>query len=126
MVKLDHLSLPVSDWRRSRDWYVENFGFVVEFEAAEGGTWSSGVCAVQDDAGLTVFLDQTDQPILSGQASYTLQVSDVDALFERLGGNGVEFLSAPASQFWGYGAVLADPDGHRLHLWDQASMAANE
>jgi len=27
MVRLDHLSLPVADWRKSRDWYKEQLGF---------------------------------------------------------------------------------------------------
>jgi catechol 2,3-dioxygenase-like lactoylglutathione lyase family enzyme len=122
MAKLDHLSLPVSDWKISRDWYVAHLGFVVEFEAPEGGSRSAGVAAVQDDAGLTIFLDQTAEPIQSGQATYTFQVEDVDALFARLDAAGVRFLAAPGKQFWGYGAVLADPDGHVLHLWDETSM----
>ena len=125
MVKLDHLALPVSAWKKSRDWYVSNFGFRVEFDEAQGGSWGRGVCALQDDAGLTIFLDQADEPILSGQANYALQVDSVDRLFERLSTQGVTFISPPAKQFWGYGAVLADPDGHRLHLWDEVSMAAH-
>jgi catechol 2,3-dioxygenase-like lactoylglutathione lyase family enzyme len=125
LIKLDHLAIPVSDHAKSRDWYVGNFGFRVEFEDPAGGTWGRGVSAIQDDAGLTVFLDQTDEKVLSGQANYTLQVDSVDDLFARLRSLGVAFLSPPAKQFWGYGAVLADLDGHRLHLWDEASMAAH-
>ena len=30
MVKFDHMALPVSDLRRSRDWYVNKLGFKVE------------------------------------------------------------------------------------------------
>jgi catechol 2,3-dioxygenase-like lactoylglutathione lyase family enzyme len=126
MVKLDHLAIPVTDRLKSRDWYVRNFGFKVEFESPDGGTWGRGVCAIQDDAGLTVFLDETDQKVQSGQANYALQVDSVDSLFDRLRALGVAFISPPAKQFWGYGAILADPDGHRLHLWDEASMAAHE
>lgn len=122
MVKLDHVSLPVSDWRVSRDWYVGHLGFGVEFEAPAGGASGAGVVALQDDAGLTVFLNQTAEPIQSGQAAYTLQVDDVDAAFARLGAAGVRFITPPGKQFWGYGAVLADPDGHVLHLWDETSM----
>jgi predicted enzyme related to lactoylglutathione lyase len=125
MVKLDHLSLPVSDWRRSRDFYAAAFGFAVEFELAEGGARGLGVAALQDDAGLTVFVDQTDEPIQSGQATYALQVDDVESVVARLGGSAV-VVSAPGPQFWGYGAVVADPDGHLLNLWDEASMAANQ
>lgn len=122
MVKLDHLSLPVLDWRKSRDWYVAHLGFRVEFEIPEGGANGLGVAALQDDAGFTVFLDQARPPIQSGQATYALQVDDVDALHARLAHAGLRFASAPAKQFWGYGAVLADPDGHVLHLWDESSM----
>jgi catechol 2,3-dioxygenase-like lactoylglutathione lyase family enzyme len=122
MVKLDHLSLPVLDWRVSRDWYVGHLGFGVEFEIPDGGANGLGVAAVQDDAGLTVFLDQAEPPIQSGQATYALQVDDVDVLYERLRPAGLRFICAPAKQFWGYGAVLADPDGHLLHLWDETSM----
>ena len=125
MVKLDHLAIPVSDRIKSRDWYVGNFGFKVEFDAPDGGSWGCVVCAIQDDAGLTVFLDQTDEKIQSGQANYALQVDSVDALFERLRALGVAFIAPPAKHFFGYGAVLADPDGHRLQLWDEASMAAH-
>ena len=121
-MKLDHLALPVSDWTASRDWYVLNLGFTLEFEVARGGAAGLGVAALQDDAGFTVFLEQVDAPILSGQASVTLQVDDVDALFQRLSATGLTFPAAPGRQFWGYGAVLADPDGHRLHLYDETSM----
>ncbi|MGH6889878.1 MAG: VOC family protein [Rhizomicrobium sp.] len=121
-MKLDHLSLPVRDWRKSRDWYVETLGFTAEFEVPRGGRAGSGVAAIQDDSGLTVFLEQVAEPILSGQSSYTIQVDDVDETFERLSAIGLPFTAKPAKQFWGYGAVLADPDGHVLHLYDETSM----
>jgi catechol 2,3-dioxygenase-like lactoylglutathione lyase family enzyme len=98
MVKLDHLSLAVSDCGASRDWYVRHLDFSVEFEAPEGGPAGLGVVA--------------------------LQVDNVEALYDRLAAEGVAFLEPPSKLFWGYGAVLADPDGHRLHLYDEASMAA--
>ncbi|HEY1752112.1 MAG TPA: VOC family protein [Caulobacteraceae bacterium] len=124
MVKLDHLGYAVRDWRTSRDWYVDNLGFRVEFEIAEGGASGQGAVALQDDAGLTVFLNQTDGPIQSGQAGCTLQVDDVEALHAALSSRGVAFRTPPSKQYWGYGAVLADPDGHLLYLYDEASMAA--
>src|SRR5439155_1499288 len=50
MPRLDHLSLPVRDWRKSRDWYKDHLGFEVEFEIPERKT-----AAMRDDADLTVF-----------------------------------------------------------------------
>jgi catechol 2,3-dioxygenase-like lactoylglutathione lyase family enzyme len=121
MVKLDHLTIAVADWRASRDWYVVHLGFRPEFDVPSGGGHGLGVAAIQDDAGLTVFLEQFAPPILSGQSAYTLQVDDVDALSARLAAAGLTFIAAPGKQFWGYGAVLADPDGHVLHLYDPVS-----
>ncbi len=51
MVRLDHLSLPVGDWQKSRDWYRRHLGFEVEFEIPDRRT-----AAMRDDADLTVFL----------------------------------------------------------------------
>jgi catechol 2,3-dioxygenase-like lactoylglutathione lyase family enzyme len=124
MTKLDHLTIAVSDWMASRDWYVDQLGFTVEFEIPRGGAARLGVAALQDENGLTVFLEQFAGPILSGQGSCTIQVEDVDALFERLTAAGLVFVAPPGKQFWGYGAVLADPDGHLLHLYDEVSMRA--
>ena len=68
MVKLDHLTLAVRDWKASRGWHAGYLGFKVEFEVPQGG--GSGSCvAVEDDGGLTVFLEQFDEPILSGESS---------------------------------------------------------
>jgi len=51
MVRLDHLSLPVGDWQKSREWYRRHLGFEVEFEIPDRKT-----AAMRDDADLTVFL----------------------------------------------------------------------
>jgi catechol 2,3-dioxygenase-like lactoylglutathione lyase family enzyme len=122
---LDHLSIGVSDWKASRDWYVGLLGFTVEFEIPQGGACGLGVAAVQDEAGLTLFLEQSAGPILSGQGGYTLQVEDLHAEYERLSAAGAAFISPPGKHYWGYGAVLADPDGHLLYLYDPVSMAQN-
>ena len=105
----------------SRDWYVGQPDFKVEFEAPCGGSCGLGVVAIQDDAGFTVFLEQFDKTVLRGQSSCTIQIADVDTLFQRLNGS-VKVVAEPGQQFWGYGAVVADPDGHLLHVYDATSM----
>ena len=122
MPKLDHLGLAVRDWKASRDWYVCHLGFKPEFEAPQGGPIGEGLAAVQDDAGLTVFLAQTSQRIQSGQSTYAIQVDDVEAVFAKLSAAGLNFIAPPSKRFWGYGAELADPDGHLLYLYDETSM----
>ena len=116
MVRLDHLSLPVADWRKSRDWYKTHLGFEVEFEVADRQT-----AAMRDDADLTVFLYQNEVDTCPG-ISFTIQVDDVDAKHRELCGAGIAFVHPPMKVFWGYGAELCDPDGYRLRLWDEKTM----
>ena len=116
MVRLDHLSLPVADWRKSRDWYKDRLGFEVEFEIPERKT-----AAMRDDADLTIFLYQGEVAACPG-ISFTIQVDDVEAMHHKLRAAGIAFDHPPMKVFWGYGAELCDPDGYRLRLWDQTSM----
>jgi catechol 2,3-dioxygenase-like lactoylglutathione lyase family enzyme len=116
MPRLDHLSLPVRDWRKSRDWYKDRLGFEVEFEIPDRKT-----AAMRDDADLTIFLYEGEVVDCPG-ISFTVQVNDVEARHNMLVAAGLSFVHPPMKVFWGYGAELCDPDGYRLRLWDQKSM----
>jgi predicted enzyme related to lactoylglutathione lyase len=116
MPRLDHLSLPVRDWRKSRDWYQRHLGFELEFEIPERKT-----VAIHDDADLTMFLYEGEVAACPG-ISFTIQVDDVEAKYAALVAVGVSFVHPPMKVVWGYGAELHDPDGYRLMLWDQKSM----
>ena len=117
MVKFDHLNLPVTNYQASRDWYVNNFGFKVEFEVPERKT-----AAIQDDAGFTIFVYEPKDQLAGVKCSLTLQVEDVDSKHRELQSKGVAFVNPPGRYFWGYGAELRDPDGYQLLLWDEVSM----
>jgi catechol 2,3-dioxygenase-like lactoylglutathione lyase family enzyme len=122
MVKLDHVKIVVADWKKSRDWYVNNLGLVVEFEVPQGGGAALGVAALQDDSGMTLFLEQSAGPVSRCQCGLTFQVDDVERKHAELTARGISFLRAPQKLYWGYGAELTDPDGHLIHLWDEKSM----
>jgi len=116
MLRLDHLSLPVHDWQKSRDWYKNHLGFEIEFEIPGRKT-----AAMRDDADLTIFLYEGRVSDCPG-ISFTIQVDDVEAKHNALAGAGISFVHPPMRVFWGYGAELCDPDGYRLRLWDPKSM----
>ena len=117
MIKLDHLSICVADQQRSRDWYCTHFGFAVEFEVPQRNT-----VALQDDAGLTLFIVKDPERARHPSCGLTFQVDDVEATHRALAAAGVQFVSAPQKLYWGYGAELTDPDGYVIHLWDERSM----
>ena len=116
MMRLDHMSLPVSDWRRSRDWWRDVLGFKVEFEMPERSS-----AAMVDETDLTVFLEN-GEVISNATLGFTVQVDDVEARHAELVAAGIDFVHPPMKVFWGYGAALRDPDGYRLYLWDETSM----
>ena len=116
MPRLDHLSLPVRDCWKSRDWYKDHLGFEVEFDISDRKT-----AAMRDDADLTIFLYEGEVVDCPG-ISFTVQVDDVEARHNMLVVAGLSFVHPPMKVFWGYGAELRDPDGYRLRLWDQKSM----
>jgi catechol 2,3-dioxygenase-like lactoylglutathione lyase family enzyme len=117
MMKLDHLTIPVKDWKASRDWYTQVLGLKVEFEVADRNT-----VAVQDENDFTIFLEQARAPFGAGGLALTFQVAEVHASFEEILRRGGKFVHAPAKVFWGYGGELRDPDGNVVRLWDQKSM----
>lgn len=115
MVRLDHITIPVTRLARSSVWYTGNLGMKIEFEIPERKT-----VALQDDADLTLFLIETEQ--VAPLCILTFQVDNVDAKYVELSGRGVEFEKSPRKHFWGYGAELRDPDGYLIYLWDETSM----
>jgi predicted enzyme related to lactoylglutathione lyase len=117
MVKFDHMNMPVSDPIKSRDFYVQTFGFKVEFEVLERRT-----IALQDDAGFTIFLYPAAKPLDGAKCALTLQVENVDEVYKKLTREGVKFSNPPGKYFWGYGADLLDPDGYQVLLWDELTM----
>ena len=117
MAKLNHVSLRVRDWKVSRDWYVAYIGLVVEFEIPERKT-----AALQDAAGITLFVAETTDAHIEPSCGLFFEVDDVEEMYRRLVAGGLTFLSAPQKLFWGYGAELADPDGYRIGLWDERTM----
>ena len=78
MVKFNHMGLPVADCQASRDWYVQNFGFVVEFEDL-----ARRIIAIKDDADFTIFLTQPQGSLAGSRCSLTLQVDDVGGEVQR-------------------------------------------
>ena len=117
MSRFDHLTLPVADLERSRDWYMRCLGLRVEFEIVERRT-----VALQDEHDFTIFFQQVDNLVVSADVALYFQVDDVEGMHAKLGAAGVPFAHPPQRVAWGYGAELSDPDGYVIRLWDQRTM----
>ncbi len=116
-LKFDHLSIPVSDLVRSRDWYVATLGLQIEFEVPDRRT-----VALQDSEGFAIFPQETRSPVRPEGHALWFQVAGVDATFAAWSARGVTFNHGPRKSYWGYRVELADPDGYLVRLWDANSM----
>lgn len=116
MAGVSHMVLPVTDLQKSRDWYVEKLGFMVERE-------QEGVVGIKDSSGLIIFLRKSAGSLAGEKITLTIEVDNVDSKFQELESTGVKFVSPPKIQFWGYGAEVLDPDGYINHLWDKVTMS---
>ena len=116
MMKFDHLSLPVGNLDRSRDWYIATLGLKIEFEIPDRRTVS-----LQDGEGFAIFLQEKTGATANGVALW-FRVDDVDRAFAEWTARGVVFAHGPQKNFWGYGPELTDPDGYIVRLWDERTM----
>jgi len=116
MTRVSHIVLPVSDVQKSREWYVNKLDFTLEREHQDA-------VGIKDQSGLTIFLMKTTHPLAGQKITLTIQVGNVDTKHQELATLGVDFVSPPQRQFWGYGAEVLDPDGYMNHLWDEVTMA---
>ena len=117
MIRLDHLTIVVSNYVASRDWYVSNLGLHVEFENE-----SAGFGGLEDDGGVELILVQQPMSERPRDCALTFQCDSVHFKYEELTARGVPFVHEPKSVPWGYGAELLDPDGYRVLLWDKHTM----
>ena len=115
MARISHIVLPVSNVQKSREWYVNKLGFTLERERDEA-------VGIKDQSGLTIFLVKATDPLAGQKITLTIQVANVDSKHQELSTLGVNFVSAPKRQFWGYGAEVLDPDGYMNHVWDEVTM----
>ena len=117
MIKLDHLTIFVSDYVVSRDWYTSSFGLRVAFQNV-----AAGVAGLEDDAGVELILEQRAQSRRERDCVLTFQCDSVHEKYHELRARGIAFTHAPMSVNWGFGAELTDPDGHPIRLWDKLTM----
>lgn len=112
------IAIFVTDLERAVAFYRDQLGlpllrqgsFGAEF--LDGGTRLGVHPAVHADA----------KALVGRHTGITLQVDGLLALAERLHGHGVQFAAEPTRQDFGIMAMVADPDGNILALWEEAGL----
>jgi predicted enzyme related to lactoylglutathione lyase len=104
----------VSDLARATEFYRDNLGLPVTKQGSfgaeffEGGTRIGVHPAVHPDA----------KALVGRHTGITLYVSGLLHYCGELHERGVRFITEPTQQAWGVMAMVADPDGNVLALWE--------
>ncbi len=114
MMQRVYPQLRMTDWNRTRPFYVDGLGFVVDSEHRfEPGL---PVFARLTLDGLSLFLTEHRGDCEVGGAAYFV-VDDVDEFYRRIAGRGVSPDQPPVDKEWKRREMLVvDPDGNRLRF----------
>jgi catechol 2,3-dioxygenase-like lactoylglutathione lyase family enzyme len=125
---IHHVRLPIADVLRSRDWYMDVFGFgpMLAFEEEDRLV---GV-ALEHPCGVTLglHLEPERAVALSGFAALALCVGDLDTLRDwrdRLAAIGVEY-SPILEGHIGWSIEVRDPDGILVQLHTRGHPTADD
>ena len=113
MIKLGYVTLHVAQDRLPdvRDWYLENIGMIVAWQSRD-------FCMLQGQGGARLGLHSGEPLEHPERVQLHFEVSDVDAIYEDLAGQGVPFDSEPHDTLWGYRVVtMQDCAGHGVELY---------
>ena|SRR5437867_1981148 len=110
------VSVPVSDQARAKAFYVEALGLELERddESIPGMRWVQ-VAPRAGSTSLTLVTWFESMPPGSLRG-LVLTSDDLQADYDRLRANGVEFDGPPQRQPWATEAVFRDPDGNSIVL----------
>lgn len=116
----------VSDARQAIDWYAGVFGATRRGELVVNPDGTIGHAEIGIGDAVLMLAEASDLwpdvPVRAPESPATfshtlhLEVDDVDGITDRARGNGASVEREPTDQFYGRGAVIVDPFGHRWML----------
>jgi glyoxylase I family protein len=119
MVKgIEHTAIASPDPHKLARWYVEHLDFVVNYQSA--GSKTTFVKA--SDGSMIEIIEANSAPPAAldmkaaGLRHLAIAVTDFDAVYERLKGKGVSFLTEAEKKGGNSLVFFTDCDGNILHL----------
>jgi len=119
MVKgIEHTAIASPGPHKLARWYVEHLDFVINYQSA--GSKTTFVKA--SDGSMIEIIESNSAPPpapdmkAAGLRHLAIAVTDFDAVYERLKGKGVSFLTEPEKKGGNSLVFFTDCDGNILHL----------
>lgn len=103
--KIENLTIPVSNLKKSVDFYEKVVGLKKRSEWSNYATLNVGEMMLGLD------------PEPGAELQVYMRVADVDREYRELKEKGLQFLTEPKDQYWGgRTAMFKDPDGNKFIL----------
>jgi predicted enzyme related to lactoylglutathione lyase len=114
MPELYSVAIFVSDIERAKKFYRDDLELAVTREGSFGAELLDGSSHIS----LVPANHPEARPLVGRHTGITLQVEGILDFCERLHERKVKFVAEPTKQGFGVMAMIADPDGNILALWD--------
>ncbi len=111
---LHSIAVFVTDVDRAKRFYRDDLGLVLTREGSFGAEFIDGPTHL----GVHPAVHPDAQALVGRHTGVTLYVQQILDYCERLHERGVRFIIEPTRQSFGVMAMIADPDGNVLALWD--------
>ncbi len=104
----------VNDIERAKIFYREHLGLAMTKEGSFGAEFLEG----DTHLGVHPATHAEAKALVGRHTGITFEVTDLLQFCERLHECGIHFLNEPTQQSWGIMAMVADPDGNVIALWE--------
>ena len=104
----------VTDIARATEFYRDRLGLPVAKEGSFGAEFFDGGARI----GVHPAVHPDAKALVGRHTGITLYVSGLLHYCGELHERGVRFITEPTQQAWGIMAMVADPDGNMLALWE--------
>jgi catechol 2,3-dioxygenase-like lactoylglutathione lyase family enzyme len=113
------VSVPVSDQEQAKEFYVDTLGFELQVDNSwgEGMRWIE--VAPEGSPTSLMLVSWSDSLLPSLYRVVVIATDDIWATYEELDAKGVSFELPPTEMPSGMQAMLRDPDGNALVLWER-------
>lgn len=121
-IVLHSVAIFVHDIDRARVFYEEQLGLPV----ARAGSFGFELLDAPPHVGVHPAAHADAKALVGRHTGLTFEVDHLLDLCSRLGEAGVRFVAEPMQQGFGIMAMIADPDGNMLALWEDNVSEAEE
>jgi lactoylglutathione lyase len=120
ITRLHSVAVFVSDIERALAFYRDDLGLPVTSQGSFGAEFLEGGTRL----GVHPAVHPDSKAMVGRHTGMTFHVSDLLAFCEHLHRRDVRFLNEPTQQAWGVMAMIADPDGNVIALWEDRTPEA--